>query len=125
MQGSHTTQVNLDGVDVKWVVAQLTEYVTETRPVNDSGPGFISLSMSPACGYDRAVHLTEVVKPILNRLYPEYASENAPRSTDGFSQVREASRRLLARIATQAEIAEKLGGDESPRLNASAMHPLI
>jgi len=40
--------------------------------------------------------------------------------------MRDASKRLLARIETQREIIARLGGsDDSPRISAASLHPLI
>ena len=118
-------EVNLSGVDVEWVQDQLRTFVVDTRPVNQSGAGFITTQSAPACGRDRAIELAEVVHPILERLYPEWASENSSRSTDEFRTERDAAKRLLARLDTQAEVRARLGDDLSPRLTAAALHPLI
>lgn len=118
--------MNLSGVDVDWVRTQLLGFIQETRPVNRSGPGFITTASSPACGRDRAIALAEVVHPILDRLYPEWASENASAGTDELRSERDAAKRLLARLDTQAEVETKLGGgDLSPRLSAASLHALI
>jgi uncharacterized protein (TIGR02391 family) len=64
--------------------------------------------------------------PILQRLYPEWRSENAESSIDEFAPERDAARRLLARIDRIAEVSSRLGGvDTSPRISAAALHPLI
>ena len=119
------TEVNLYGVDVEWVRDQLRTFVAETRAVNQSGAGFTTTRSAPACGRDRAIALAEVVNPILERLYPEWASENPSSSIDEFRTEREAAKRLLARLDTQAEVHARLWDDLSPRLTAAALHPLI
>lgn len=103
------TEVNLYGVDVEWVRDQLRTFVAETRAVNQSGAGFTTTRSAPACGRDRAIALAEVVNPILERLYPEWASENPSSSIDEFRTEREAAKRLLARLDTQAEVREAVG----------------
>lgn len=118
--------MKLVGVDLDWVRTQLHVFVDETRLVNQSGSGLITTRRAPACGRDRALALAEVVHPILDRLYPEWMSENATASTDEFRAERDAAKRLLARLDTQAEVEAKLGGgDLSPRLTAASLHPLI
>jgi hypothetical protein len=118
--------VNVDGVDVEWVREQLTGFIDQTRPVNQSGNGFITASSAPACGRPKAIQLVEVIRPILRRLYPEWESENPRSQYDEFESERDASRRLLARLDHLAEVNSRLGGaDNSPRIAASALHHLI
>lgn len=118
--------VDIDGVDLAWVRERLTEFIQETRPVNQSGSGFITTRSSPACGRDRALVLAETVVPILERLYPEWASENEQSSNDEFHQLRDAAKRLLARLDTHEETRARLGGNDlSPRITAASLHPLI
>lgn len=118
--------MNLDGVDVAWVEAQLHSYVEKTQPVNQSSGSVITARNAPLCGRPEAMQLTEVVRPILLRLYPEWQSENAGSKYDEFKAERDAARRLLARLATNAEVSARLGGtDNSPKLSASALHSLI
>jgi hypothetical protein len=83
---------------VEWVRQQLTGFVGETRPINQSGNGLITARTAPECGRARAIELVEVVRPILRRLYPEWESENPGSNTDEFKSERDASRRLLARL---------------------------
>jgi uncharacterized protein (TIGR02391 family) len=117
--------MHLDGVDVNWVREQLEAFVAETRPVNQSGGGLITARSAPACGRDRAMAMAEVIHPILDRLYPEWASENATSRTDEFRPERDAAKKLQARLDTQAEVRARLGADLSPRLTAASLHPLI
>jgi len=118
--------MNLDGVDIDWVELQLQSYVDKTHPINQSSGGFITSRNAPQCGRPEAIQLTEVVRPILVRLYPEWQSENEISKNDEFKAERDAARRLLARLKTSAEVAARLGGsDNSPKLSASALHPLI
>jgi uncharacterized protein (TIGR02391 family) len=118
--------MQLDGVDVEWVNEQLTGFVRETYPENQSGNGFITSQTAPRCGRDRAIELSETVRPILQRLYPEWQSENPTSNIDEFASERDASKRLLARIERLAEVESRLGGaDPSPRITAASLHPLI
>jgi hypothetical protein len=117
--------VNVDGVDIDWVIEQLQLFVAETRPINQSGPGFITASSSPECGRDRALELSEVIHPILERLYPEWDYENPTSRNDEFRRERDASKRLIARLNTEAEVRARLGSDLSPRITAASLHPLI
>jgi uncharacterized protein (TIGR02391 family) len=118
--------VNLEGVDVPWVKDQLATFVRDTYPENQSGGGFITSQTAPRCGRDRAIEMTEVVRPILQRLYPRWRSENAESDIDEFAPERDAAKRLLARIDRFAEVSSRLGGvDTSPRISAAALHPLI
>ena len=113
-------------MDVEWVQRQLTTFIDETRPVNQSGGGFITADTAPACGRPKAIELIEVVRPILRRLYPDWESENPRDTHDEFSSERDASRRLLARLSHLDEVNSRLGGaDTSPRITASSLHHLI
>jgi hypothetical protein len=119
-----------DGVDLTWVRERLSEYSERTRPVNQSssGSGYVSITArtSPACGRGEAIALTETVRPILNRLYPEWRSENHSSKNDEFKSERDACRRLLARLENLDEVERRLGGgDTSPRITAASLHPLI
>lgn len=118
--------VNLDGVDVDWVRAKLDEYVSETRAVSSSRPGVITPWQHPQCGRPHAIELTELVRPILERLYPEWRVENGSSKYDEFKQERDAASRLRARLDVVDDLAVRLGlGDNSPSISASGMHPLI
>lgn len=118
--------VDLDGVDVEWVRQRLAQFIEVTRPVNQSGGGYITLGTAPACGRPKAIELVETVRPILRKLYPEWESENPPDDYDEFASERDASSRLLARLEHQEEVTARLGGeDQSPRITASSMHHLI
>jgi uncharacterized protein (TIGR02391 family) len=114
--------VDTGGVDLQWVNEKLAQFISETRPVRSDVSGYLA----PACGRDRAIELQEIVRPILRRLYPEWESDNAPSRFDAFKAERDASNRLLARIASQVEVESNLGGgDLSPRVTAASLHPLI
>ncbi len=118
--------MDLNGVDVAWVREQLTAFVRDTHPENQSSDGFITSQTAPRCGRDRAIELTEIVRPVLQRLYPEWRSENPESNVDEFAPERDAAKRLLARIERSEEVESKLGGsDTSPRISAAELHPLI
>ncbi|MFE3195956.1 TIGR02391 family protein [Nocardia sp. NPDC059240] len=118
--------VNLEGIDVDWVQQQLEDFVAKTKPVNQSGDGVITTQTAPQCGREATIAMAETVRPILTRLYPEWQSENSRSSNDEFKAERDAARRLLARLANHVEVIARLGGaDTSPRITASALHPLI
>jgi hypothetical protein len=118
--------MNLTGVDVGWVKDQLANFVSRTRPVNQSGNGFITTRTSPECGRAEAIQLTETVRPILDRLYPEWRSENAGSTNNEFKSERDGSQRLLARLESHEEVSKRLGGmDGSPNVTTRGMHPLI
>ena len=119
-----------DGVDVDWVRGQLADYISRTRPVNQSrsGNGYTSITArtAPECGRAEAIDRTETVRPILDRLYPEWRSENEGSKNDEFKSERDACRRLLARLENLEEVEGRLGGgDTSPRITAASLHPLI
>lgn len=118
------------GVDVDWVRGQLTDYIRRTRPVNQSrsGSGFATITArtAPECGRATAIDLTETVRPILDRLYPEWLTENEKSNNDEFKSERDACRRLLARLENLEEVERRLGGsDSSPRITAASLHPFI
>lgn len=122
--------MDLAGVDVPWVRARLTEFVDQTKPVNQSGNKgvvtFVTANTAPACGRPKAIELVEIVRPILARLYPEWTVENPADDYDEFAPERDASRRLLARLDHIEEVNTRLGGvDSSPRIAASSLHHLV
>jgi len=118
--------MNTDGVDLAWVNERLLEYVNLTKPINQSSTNVITARTAPECGRAKAIELTETIRPVLARLYPEWQSENSASKNDEFKTERDAARRLLARIKSQDDVANRLGGaDTSPRLIASALHRLI
>lgn len=118
--------MDTDGVDVPWVRERLEEFVSETRAINQSGGGLITARTAPASGRDRALVLCETVRPILHRLYPQWASQNDVSKNDEFRQERDAAKRLLARLDSHEETVARLGGvDQSPRITAASLHPLI
>ena len=122
--------VDLVGVDVPWVRTTLNEFVDLTRPVNQtSSKGtitFVTPHTAPACGRPKAIELVEIVRPILARLYPEWAAENPADDYDEFAPERDASRRLLARLDHLEDVNARLGGmDTSPRIAASSLHHLV
>lgn len=118
--------MTLDGVDVDWVREQLEHFVEQTRAVNQSSNRVITARTLPACGRPKAIELVETVRPIFARLYPEWQAENSTNSNDEFKAERDAARRLLARLSNHLEVTTRLGGqDNSPRVLASSMHPLI
>jgi hypothetical protein len=118
--------LNLRGVDVAGVNAELVAFVSETRPVNASTSTMITPRSDPACGRPKALELSERVIPILDRLYPQWRDENAVRPNFEFAAERDACTRLHARIASQDEITQFFSGhDESPQLSAGRMHDLV
>lgn len=126
----HDFRMDLTSVDLEWVQERLRTFIAETRAVNQSSSSsratLITARTAPSCGRDRALALAEVVRPILDKLYPEWRSENTSTKNDEFLGERDAAKRLLARLDKHAEVTEKLGGaDTSPRLAAGALHPLI
>jgi hypothetical protein len=117
--------VNLDEVDTDWVREQLGTFVSETQAINQSAKGYITSSCAQACGRDTAMQLSEVLYSILDRLYPEWSSEIALNRCDEFLAERDASKKLLARLDTDAEVRARLGSDVSPRRSAASLHRLI
>lgn len=132
MSVARTMMVDMqtDGVDTDWVREQLTDYIARTRAVNQShsGSGYTSITArtAPECGRAEAIARTETVRPILDRLYPEWRSENTGSKNDEFRSERDACRRLLARLENKDDVERRLGGgDTSPRITAASLHPLI
>jgi uncharacterized protein (TIGR02391 family) len=118
--------LDLQGVEVDRVKAELDAFVGQTTPRNMSGGGAITMRNAPQCGRGQAIVLTERVVPILDRLYPEWRNENATSKNFEFAAERDACQRLLARIASHQEIESLFSGrDSSPRLSAGEMHDLI
>jgi len=114
----------LDGIDSEKVRAELEAFLEETRPMRGSLAG--SPSRYAACGRERALALTERIRPILDHFYPEWRAENRPSTYFEFHAARDASVRVLGRIDSLDEIRQMLGdSDQSPRLIAGEFHPLV
>lgn len=117
---------SLDGVDVTGVTTELETFVREAAPKNGSGDGFFTTTSYAQCGRPTAIKLAERVRPILDRLYPEWRDENPVRKTFEFAPEHDASQRLLERLHSRTEIEELLGDpDPAPQLNAGYLHPLV
>ncbi len=127
MRGDESRCVNsVDGVNVAGVTAELETFVRGATPKNGSGDGFITTKSYAVCGRERALALVERVRPILDRLYPEWRDENPERKTFEFAPEHDASQRLLERLRSRSEIDELLGDpDPAPQLDAGRLHPLV
>jgi len=118
--------MDLDGVDVEAVKGTLRKFVDEAAPVNASSAGVMTTHSKPKCGRPDALAMSEEVRPILNRLYPEWRKENGESTSFEFRQERDASSRLLARLDSWAEVDGMLGpANDSPKLVADQLHPLV
>lgn len=110
-------------MDIEWVRDELKRFLNETQPAQQPRrtPYVIT-----SCGRPRAIELSEIVRPIFEKLYPQWRAENPGSKTDEFKPERDAARRLLARLEHHAVVNTRLGGeDRSPRIAASSLHPLI
>jgi uncharacterized protein (TIGR02391 family) len=116
--------VDLSDVDVPWVRTTLEKFVREAAPVNQSSDRVVTSSCEPFCGRDEAITQSEVIKMILDRLYPKWQFENPKAEYFEFAREHDASKRLLARLSTLDEVSKRLG-DSSPRIAAGSFHPLI
>ncbi|WP_280247396.1 MULTISPECIES: TIGR02391 family protein [Nocardia] len=119
--------MNLEGVNVAWVTERLSEFLAETVGVERTTfATVLNPSLVPRCGRERAIVLSERVRPILTRLYPEWEAENTASANEEFRGIRDAAQRVLTRLESYEEVSEMLGGgDESPRISASGLHPMV
>lgn len=118
--------MQFDDVDLSAVTGELERFDDAVKPVNQSGDGYITASCAPACGRASAIDLSERVLPLLNALYPKWRDENPEDPHFEFGAMRDAAKRLLARIASHGEIEAMLAGhDASPRLAGSQLHDLV
>lgn len=118
--------LNLRGVDVAGVKRELEQFVEKTKPKSSSGGNVLSAHLTPMCGRPEALALRERVLPILNRLYPEWQTENEEDKYFEFRSERDACSRLLARIGSHEEIDDLFQGqDDAPQLSAGQMHELV
>src|SRR6185437_16494418 len=103
----HDFRMDLTSVDLEWVQERLRTFIAETRAVNQSSSSsratLITARTAPSCGRDKALALAEVARPILDKLYPEWRSENTSTKNDEFLGERDAAKRLLARLDKHAE----------------------
>lgn len=117
---------NFDGVDIDRVKHELTTFVQQAAPENGSGNGFITTQAYARCGRDQAITLAERVRPILNQLYTDWRLENPEDPDFEFQPEYDASTRLLARIASDAEIQGMLGDpSDAPKLPADQLHTTV
>jgi predicted metalloprotease len=63
-----------DGIDRDAVTRELENFLRETEPVSGGSGTMVRLAR---CGAPKARELEERVRPILNRLYPEWRDENS------------------------------------------------
>ncbi|WP_157183888.1 TIGR02391 family protein [Nocardia takedensis] len=126
--------MDLNGVDVAWVRAELQQFVDTTvrvPEVLEEQSGSVRRSirtgkMVPGCGVSAALQYAETIRAILNRLYPEWRSENSGDGDDIVANERNAASRLLGRLGNRDELLARLGEpDPSPRITASSLHHLI
>ncbi|HMT05936.1 MAG TPA: TIGR02391 family protein [Solirubrobacterales bacterium] len=104
----------------------LSEFVRDLTPKNGSGNGVITARSYATCGRAKALAWSEKVRPILDRLYPEWREENEEDPYFEFGQERDASSRLIERIKSRAEVEEMLGpASPAPRLIADQFHGLV
>lgn len=114
------------GVDLDRVKAELDTFIREAAPKNGSGNGYITTTSYAVCGRARAIELAERVRAILDALYVDWRAENPPTKQFEFKPERDASMRLLARIAFHEEIRDMLGDRAtSPQLAANALHVAV
>lgn len=117
---------SVDGVNIAGVTTELETFVRDAAPENGSGDGFVTTVSYARCGRPTAIKLAERVRPILNRLYPEWRDENPASRSFEFAPEHDASQRLLERLRSRTEIEELLGDpDPAPRLDAGRLHPLV
>jgi uncharacterized protein (TIGR02391 family) len=113
-------------VDLDGVKAELQRFVNEAVPKNGSSGSYMTSKNYATCGRDRAIELTERIRPILTALYPDWRSDNPPSKDFEFAQEHDASARLLARISSHEEITAMLGDNaDSPQLSANRMHDKV
>lgn len=119
-----------EGPDLDWVKHRLNEFVEISAPIEHAIDiaGVLSAPViEPKCGRDAAVAMVEgKIGPILNRLSPEWHSYGDAGGSDEFFAVREACKRLLARIEDSAETERRLASfDIAPSISTSSMHPKV
>lgn len=115
--------MNLSGVNITGVKAELEAFVRETTPKSLST---MTARTVPTCGRQRAIELTERVIPILDRLYTTWRDENPGNVYFEFKSERDACSRLLARVDSHEDISGLFAGqDDAPQLSASKMHELV
>jgi Protein of unknown function (Hypoth_ymh) len=115
-----------DGLDLARIDQELARYVEQTTPRNLSSGNVITSTCAPACGRAEALKLTERIRPILDKLYPEWREQNEDDPSFEFAAERDACERLRSRIASHTEIEDMLDGfDASPKLAGSALHQLV
>ncbi|MFA3899048.1 TIGR02391 family protein [Rhodococcus sp. DN22] len=125
-----SVSVDLIGVDVEWVKAELKQLVEQLAPVDErrqlGTTSRLTGQKTPACGRDIALAAVERIRPLFDRLYPQWQTENRPDELYEFGVVRDAAVRLFARIDSHEKVLQRVGGaDPSPRLSAAQLHPLI
>ena len=113
-------------VDLPGVIAELESYIAETTPQNQSSANFITMTSAPRCGRQRALELTERVRPILDSLYPVWRDENRETRTSN-SRRNETPASVYGHGSPRTrKFAGMLAGlDATPQLSASQLHELV
>ncbi len=117
---------NWGEADTEAVSKMLCDFVEDLTPKNGSGNGVLTARSYARCGRPKAIAWSERVRPVLDRLYPEWQDENEDDPYFEFGQVRDAGLRLIERIKSRDEVEEILGpSNPAPRLVADQFHELV
>lgn len=113
-------------IDREWAVTTLQKFIADAKPKNGSGDGVITTTSYALCGREEAIRQLETVKPILERLYPDWRDDNIGRQSFEFAAEHDAAQKLIARLESEDEVSRRLGdAGGGPSLSASALHPAI
>lgn len=114
-------------MDEEWALDRLRELVALTRLVQpQSGGGVVYMGdfASPVGSKSQIVASAQVVEKILERVLPRWRMDIKEDKKGRWQQHREAAERAIVELESRAELAGKLG-DNSPAMNASALHPWV
>ena len=115
-----------DSTNYNWVLLQLETFVKDAYPKNGSSAGYFTTQDFASCGRDEAIRQFEVVRPILEKLYPSWREENPASDSFEFQSEHDATQRLTARLNSQIAVERELSKlDTSPTIQASGLHPLV
>jgi len=115
-------------LNVEWAIAELDKFIQQTVMTNNSrssgGVTVISHKSSTAAPDVEVVKQAQVVEKILNRILPGWQVTLPMRTTNRWTQHREAAIRAREELVREQEVRVNLG-DDAPEISASSLHPWI
>lgn len=111
-------------MDTTWALEQLRIFERATVLTNASSGGYITTRSRTAATDSDVVAMAPVIEQILSRVIPDWRTSVQLRSSNRWTQHREACQRAIALLERETELRDKLG-DDAPTLSAGGLHPWV